>query len=345
MFWLIGGAELVVSLGNTIHPPFGAFLNAQCRHSEWHGLTFYDILFPLFLAISGVTIPISISRQRLRGNNTRRMYLRIIKRVVLLFLLGFIANHSFNELLALEMQHVRFAGILQRIAVCYLVSAVLAMHCGYKGVAAVAALILAAYWALLALVPVPRVVGGVFSREGNLAFYLDRRFLPGFFSCGTWGDNEGLLSTVPAVASMLIGVLAGYLICSSMSEKEKLTYLAAAGMAGIGMGLLWSLYFPINKAIWSSSYVLTTGGVSVLLIGLFYWFIDVRGNRRWAFFFTVIGMNSLLIYVCKDYLNIERALGADIMPPLLALCMSAAGTALRWSILYGLYKSKIFITV
>ncbi|GAB4232224.1 MAG: DUF5009 domain-containing protein [Acidobacteriota bacterium] len=347
MFWIIGADAFFRSVLQLVDHPWAAALRDQLEHSAWHGFTFYDLIFPLFLFIVGAALPFSISKRLERGDRPRDLYRHIVYRAVVLYLLGLVYNH----ILDLDFANMRWTGVLHRIAVCYLVAALLYLKVGIRGQAYATAGILLGYWAVLLLVPVPGVGAGVLTPEGNLAGYLDRLLLPGRFCCYGYGDNEGILSTLPAVASVLFGGFAGHLLRNGWSGVRKTQVLLAAGLAGVLLGLAWDVVFPINKLLWTSSYAVYAAGWSFLLLGLFYWIIDVRQYRKWAFFFVVIGLNPITIYVLTSVFDFGCVaqifvhgfideLGVYREPVWLASIL-----AVEWLFLYFLYRQRIFLKV
>ena len=348
MFWITGGDTIFPALFTLIGTPFFLGLARQLEHSEWHGFTFYDLIFPLFMFIMGTTMPFTLTRYVERGDNKFTLYKHIIRRSLLLFLLGLINN----GILGLNFAEMRYAGVLQRFAVCYFFAAMIVIHARKPRTQAFWAVgILLFYWAVMALVPVPGFGRNVLTPEGNLASYIDRLLLPGRFCCFELGDNEGILSSIPAVATVLIGVLAGHLLRSHHTPQKKAGYLALAGVVFLVAALMWNFVFPINKLIWTSSYVLHAGGWSLLLLALFYWIIDVRGHQKWAFPFVVIGMNSITIYVAQGVFDfgtiaaifVRGIVGhlGDFRPLVWAICVFGV----KWLFLYFLYKRKIFLKV
>ncbi len=347
MFWIIGADAFFRALFQIIDTPWARVLSGQLEHSSWHGFTFYDLIFPLFLFIVGSALPFSISKRLQRGDRPADLYRHILYRTLILFLLGLVYNH----ILLFEFENFRWTGVLQRIAVCYGVAALIYMRTGIRGQVAAAVGILLGYWALLMLVPVPGYGAGVLTPEGNLCGYIDRLLLPGRFCCYRFGDNEGILSTLPAVATVLLGGFAGHLLRSGLSGTRKTLWLLAAGAAGVAAGLAWNLVFPINKLIWTSSYAVYAAGWSYLLLGVFYWIIDVRRYRRWAFFFIVIGLNPLTIYVLQsifDFGCIARIFVEGIVNHLELyrdVVWLASVFAVKWLLLYFLFRKKIFLKV
>jgi predicted acyltransferase len=345
MFWIMGGDGFFPALFTLIGTPFLLSLSRQLEHSAWNGFTFYDLIFPLFLFIVGCSMPFALGRRLEKGEPKKSIFIHIIKRTVTLLFLGLI----YNGLLNFNFQAMRYAGVLQRIAICYFFASLIFINTKPRTQAVISAVILLAYWAIMKLVPVPGFGAGVLTPEGNLAGYLDRLFLPGRFCCYTFGDNEGIISNLPAVVTALLGALSGAWLKSGSTGMRKVLGLSAAGIASLALALLWNPFFPINKLFWSSSYVLYAGGWSMLLLALFYWIIDVRGWRGWAFPFIVIGLNPITIYVVQGLLDFGvianifvhgfiRHTGA-FEQPLWLLCI----LAVKWLFLYFLYRQKIFL--
>ncbi len=345
MFWIIGGDAFFRAFLKFSGTPWADALRTQLHHSQWNGFTFYDLIYPLFLFIVGVSMPFAISKRLQRGDSRRDLYAHIIKRTLVLFALGLVYNH----ILDLDFSSFRWAGVLQRIALCYFLAAMIFMNFRIKGQAIAIVSIVLGYWAIMTLVPVPGYGSGVLTPEGNLASFIDRLLLPGQFCCFNFGDNEGILTTIPAVASTLLGGLAGHLLSSSFDPQKKLAGLVAAGFGCLILGLLWSLVFPINKLLWSSSYVLFAAGWSFLLMAFFYWVIDLRGHDKWAFPFVVIGLNPITIYVLSGVFDFGSIAGifvngviadlGDIRPVVWIACV----LLVKWLFLYFLYRQKIFL--
>ncbi len=347
MFWITGGEEIIHALYKTLPGPAMNVLDGQFQHVAWAGFHFYDLIFPLFLFVVGAVLPFSLTQRLEAGANRAQLYRRIFRRLVLLFLLGLIYNH----LLDFNFHDLRIAGVLQRIAICYFVAALIVMNTSVRGQAMVAGGILLGYWAVMMLVPVPGFGSGVLTPQGNLASFIDRHLLPHPYCCFAFGDNEGILSTIPAIATTLLGVLAGHWLRSGRSPRRKALGLALAGVASLGVAIVWSFNFPIIKNIWTSSYVLFAGGWSLLLLALFYWIIDVRGYQRWAFFFTIIGVNAITIYLVGHLFDfglitsifVHGFIGdlGPIRPVFWAVSVMVTG----WLFLYFLYRQKIFLKV
>ena len=285
------------------NPGSGKHVYPPLRHAEWHGFTPTDLVFPSFLFIAGVAIPLALGRRVERGDSPAALTAKVVRRSALIFALGlFLTAFPFRKPLPELAATVRIPGVLQRIALCYLAAAVVYLRTGVRTQLAIVAGLLLGYWAAMTLVPVPGVGAGDLSRPNNLAAWIDRGLLPGHLYKPDY-DPEGLLSTLPAVATTLIGVLAGQWVAGRGRSLSRVS----AGLAGAGALLLvtggaWDEVFPINKALWTSSFVLFTAGLSSLGLALFVWLIEVRGLRRWAWPFVVFGSNALAGYALSGLL-------------------------------------------
>ncbi len=346
MFWIMGGEALLVSILKHVPGEWATNLRTQFTHVEWEGFRFYDLIFPLFLFLVGCVLPFSLEKYR---ETPRAVYLRVARRVLLLFTLGLICN----GLLQLKFEEFRVAGVLQRIAICYGIAALIWVHCRLPLQVAIFLGILMGYWAVLAWVPVPDGTAGDFSQAGNLAGYIDRTYLPGTIKAEYYGfgDNEGLLSTIPAVATVLLGAFAGQFLKSNRSHLIKVAVLSIAGILCVTMGMVWGHWFPIIKNLWTSSFVLLAGGYSLLLLALFYGLVDGFGFRRSAFFWMVIGANAIAIFIVPRFLDFNHAskfffggvagLAGSYGPTVLV----AGKLTLCWLLLWWMYRNKIFIRV
>jgi predicted acyltransferase len=349
MFWIAGGEGIIHAFYKIWPSAATRTLNIEFEHVPWNGFHFYDLIFPLFVFTVGLVLPFSLTRRMEAGANRRQLYQHIVQRFLLLFLFGLI----YNGLLDFNIQHLRIPFVLQRIAICYLVAGLVVMMTGVRGQAAVAGGILVVYWLLMWLVPVPGVPHADWATPaGNLAGYLDRHIIPYRFCCYPFGDNEGLLSTLPAISTCLLGVLAGHWLRSGKyTPNRKAAGLAVAGLASLLVGGVWSFAFPIIKNVWSSSFVLWTGGWSLLLLALFYWIIDARGYQRWSFFFKVIGMNAITIYLVDRFFKFGIITDVFLhgLRPVFGrydpLIWSASVAFTAWLFLYFLYRQKIFLRV
>jgi predicted acyltransferase len=349
----IAGMILVNNPGSWAH------IYAPLRHAEWHGWTPTDLIFPFFLFIVGVAIPFSFGRRLSRGDNRRDLLLHILRRSLILFGLGlFMAAFP-----RFHLGNLRIMGVLQRIGLVYLVAAPAFLFLGRRGRGWMVAGLLLGYWALLTLVPVPGFGPGDLSPEGNLGAYMDRMILGDRLWRANW-DPEGLLSTLPAVATTLLGMFAGEWLRSPTRSPSKTVGLLLGGMVALALGQLWGLVFPINKGLWTSSYVLFTAGAGSVLLAGFYWMIDVRRWRAWARPFVIYGMNAIAVFVASGLLAKLMGLilvGSDDLPlkpwiydrvfvswagPLNGSLAFALSYVLVWLLLMGiLYRRRIFIKI
>ncbi len=350
MFWIAGGDDIARALTRWWGTPQSKTLGDQFEHVEWEGFRFYDLIFPLFLFTVGVVLPFSLRKYQTGEHPKAAAFSRLLRRVALLLLLGLI----YNNLLRFDFATLRMTGVLQRIAICYGIVAVIYLLTTARTQIILFAAILVGYWAILMYVPAPETKkAGDFSIETNLAGYIDRHYLPGkiYKSYYGFGDNEGLLSTIPAVATTLLGLLAGQWLLSGRGPWIKAAGLAAMGLACLGVGTLWAQEFPIIKILWTSTYVLIAGGWSLLLLSLFYTIIDVLKLRAWAFFFVVIGVNAITIYIAARIIPFD-----DIVRFFLSGTVRHAGSfgpvlvpigvvVLEWLFLLHLYRNKIFLRV
>lgn len=346
MFWIIGGDALATSILKIGNWSFSPALMTQLEHADWEGFRFYDLIFPLFLFMVGCVLPFSLEKYR---GNARSAHGRILRRTLLMILLGLI----YSGLLRFDFANLRYAGVLQRIAICYGVAGIIFLHVPWKPRIGLVIGILFGYWALLSWVAAPGGIAGDLTKEGNLAGYIDRNFLPGKIleKYYGFGDNEGILSTIPAIVTALLGVFAGEWLRSDNKPWTKVGGLLVACMGCLAAGYGWSFLFPIIKNLWTSSFVLVAAGWSLLLLTFFYTLIDVLGWRTWSFVWVVIGMNAITIYIAKsiiDFTKISKYFltGVSNLADPWQLPVLQAGTLLAmWLFLYFLYKQKIFLRV
>jgi predicted acyltransferase len=331
---------------------FGAFLATQFTHADWHGARFYDLVFPLFIFVTGVSIVFSLPKL-VAQEGKWAAHRRVLRRFVLLFALGVICYGGIAD----GFGQVRLGGVLQRIALCYLFAALLFLNTSPRGLLTAFVAILAGYWALMTFVPVPGIGAGSFAPEANLANWIDAHYLPGRKWNGAW-DPEGILTTLPAIGTCLLGVFAGLLLKNpAIDAQKKSLWLVGAGLALTAAGLLWSLQFPINKYLWTSSFVLVAGGFAVLLLGAFHELIDVRGYKTWAVIFIWVGASAIVLYVFNMvvgfYPMAQRIVGGDLagladaylVPGAGEFIASSLGIAMAVAAAGFLYRRKIFLRV
>lgn len=352
MLFIMGLAPLVVSVCSLFPGGESCWLAGTMDHAQWHGFNHHDTIFPLFLFIAGISFPFSYAKQQANGASRGRIYLKIFRRAIALVLLGLVYNGLFN----LDFKDLRVASVLGRIGVAWMVAALLFINLRTRTRAVIAALILVGYWLLLWLVPAPDAPAGAdpFSFEYNLAGYVDRLLLPGAVYYGTF-DPEGILSTLPAVVTAMLGMFTGEFVRlpeSSVSGRRKALYMFLAAVAFLAVGLLWNTVFPVNKKLWTSSFVCVVASYSLGLFSLFYYLADVRKWRGWTLFFRVVGLNSITIYLAQvivDFGGIsDFFLGglAGLCSPQWGAVINGAGyMAVCWLFLYFLYKHKVFLKV
>jgi predicted acyltransferase len=358
MFWIVGGEGAIVSLDELsrdkgpVLRAIGDFLGLQFTHVEWEGLRFYDIIFPLFIFITGVSVALSLPGLVEREGRTKA-HIRVLRRALVLFGLGLVAYGGVSH----NWPDIRLLGVLQRIALCYLCASLLFLNVGWRGLVAALVVLLAGYWALMTLVPIPGTGAGSFAMDANLANWLDAHYLPGRLFDDT-RDPEGMLSTLPAIGTCLLGVFAGILLRDiRIPGPQKTVWLIGAGIVLVAIGYLWALQFPIIKGIWTSSFVLVTSGYSTILLGVAHQIIDIWEFKRWPMIFVWIGANAITLYCINIVLGFEplawRFVGGDIedffdwavTPGTGGFVAHAVGLVLAITLAEFLYRRKIFVRV
>jgi len=349
MFWIVGGDAIASAIGKLAHHPAVSAVTEQFSdHVEWVGFRFYDMIFPLFLFVIGTSIPFAIGRRLEAGDSRSSLTKKVLVRTAILILFGLI----YNGLLKFQgWDHLRIFGVLQRQAFGYCMASLLFIHTKPRTQAIVFAAILFGYWAMLSFVPVPGFPLGTMSEWGNVANYVDRLVLLPGQMYEKYGDPEGLLSMIPSICTALLGVSAGRWLRSEHPQQKKVAGLALAGASSLALGLLWSPVFPVIKKIWTSSYVLVAGGCSFLLLALFYWLVDVKGWRKAAFPFVVIGSNAIAIYMLNAIVDfwgiasffLEGTLSK--IPDWKGLGMAIGVVGVQWALLYFLYRQRVFLRV
>ena len=361
MFWIMSGEHILHALAKAAPIPAFVWMSSQLHHTEWEGITFYDMIFPIFLFVAGVSMPYSFEKKmKAAGVNTpielpsqekKKIYLSMFKRTCILVFLGFVVN----GLLRFEgYDQTRFASVLGRIGLAWFFAGLIYLNFNLKKQLFWFAGILIGYYLAMKFIPVPGFGPGVLTKEGSLEGYIDRLFLPGRLHSTVY-DPEGLFSTIPAVATALLGMFLGTFLRASgtFSTNKKLLILVASAIVLIGTGLIWSYDFPINKHLWTSSFVCYVGGFSILFFTFFYLIIDVFGYYKWAFPLLLIGSNSILIYMAAEGLvNFKHT--ADFLfgglikfSPLIwqPVFATLSVTFVQLILLYFLYKRKWFLKV
>jgi predicted acyltransferase len=339
-------------------------------HSQWNGWTPTDLVFPFFLFIVGVSMVYSFRTRLARGESRGSIMMHAVRRAAILFAIGVFVINSFPN--RYNLSHIRIEGVLQRIAVCYLISAAFVLWSGVRGQIVAIAACLIGYWILMRYVSVPGY--GIpthdiplLDPDRNLAAWLDRKLLMGHLYEGT-RDPEGVLSTIPAIASSLLGVLTGEWLRSNRTALSKAVWMLMFGVVGLAAGKFFNIWFPINKKLWTSSFVLFTAGFALVLLALCYWALDVRKLRgRWTMPALVFGMNAIGAYVLSEVLaatldswQINQASDVVSLQEIIYGWFSSSGTAstantslaysisfvlVCWIVMWLLYRKRIFLKI
>jgi predicted acyltransferase len=344
MFWIIGGAEIIIGLNKALGGPFVAII-PQFDHVKWEGLHFFDLIWPLFMFIVGVSIPLSIEKRKAEGTSKGKLYMHAIRRAIILFILGMMAQ---GGLLYWDLSKLHPCySVLHGIAAGYLIAVVVAIELKPKWQGAMIVIFLLLYWAAVELIPVPGVGAGVLTPQGNAATWIDQMVLGRFHH----GENTWFLSYLGFASSVLLGVLAGNILRSQRAGISKVYILAGSGAGCIVAGLLWSFCFPVIKLLWTSSFVLIGGGFGFLMLALFYWIIDVKGLTRWSFFFQVIGMNSIFVYLAVMLFSFRKICDifiGSLLPriePWSDFVSETVTLTIIWLLLYHMYRTKTFLKI
>ncbi|MBS1915962.1 MAG: DUF5009 domain-containing protein [Bacteroidetes bacterium] len=349
MFWIMGAEEIFHAMSKATGSPFWGAIANQLTHPDWNGFHLYDLIFPLFLFIAGVATPYSVGKELDNGVARKKLLLRVIRRGLILVVLGVIYN---NGLQIRPLSDIRFGSVLGRIGLAYMFANIIYLYSKQTTQIIWFFSLIIGYWLLLKLTSAPGFPRGDLTMKGNFASYIDRSVLPGRLYLGIH-DPEGLVSTIPAIGTGLLGILTGsFLRNNPMSQTKKVLRLFITGIIFLIVAQIWNLDFPINKNLWTSSFVLQVGGLSLLLLSVFYYIIDVRGHKKWAFFFKVIGMNSILIYMSERFVEWNYStnsffqwVGQLIGNPFNIVAMACCYVLLKWLFLYFMYKQKVFLRV
>lgn len=347
MFWIMGGESIVKAAATLTGWSWLVWLSGQLEHPEWNGFTLYDLIFPLFLFIAGVAMPLSFEKRLRRGDSKASLYRHVIIRGLLLVLLGMI----YNGLLKFNWPDTRLPSVLGRIGLAYLFAGLIVLNTSVRGQIVWFVGLLVGYWAALKFIPVPGYGAGDLTPGHTLTDYLDRLLIPGHLYKGD-RDPEGLLATMPAIGTALAGAITGQLLKNPRyTGQKKTSVMIAAGLVCLALAWLWNFNFPINKNLWSSSFVFHCAGCSLLLLSLFYLVIDVWRFRAWTLPLVVIGSNSILIYMAPRFIDFGYAANflfggalrhTDVYKPLL---LAVSIFAIKWLMLYLFYRKRIFLRV
>jgi len=337
------------------------------QHAHWNGWTPTDLIFPFFLFIVGVAIVFAFSKRLTLGQTKKDLYLKIIRRTLILFGLGLFLNGFpfFN------LSTIRIPGVLQRIAITYFFASIIYLNFNIKSIYYITFGILAVYWIIMKTIPVPGYGAGVLEPVGNLCWYIDSHIFRGHTWAGAPApgfDPEGLLSTLPAISSVLFGILTGNYIKRKINEYEKVSSLFVWGFFAVIGGYIVSIWFPINKNLWTSSYVLLTTGMALIFLATCYWLIDIKGYKKWSVPFLIYGSNAITVYTLSGIIarmliflfKVKLSDGevitlkAYLFRTLFASWLPPHQASLAYAIVYDLillgfmtilYKKKIFIKV
>jgi predicted acyltransferase len=349
MFWILGMEEVAWSGYRALPCGVTRFVAEQLEHAEWAGFRFLDLVFPLFVFLSGVSMVYSLSGCIAR-DGTMAAARKIVIRSILLYALGLVYYGGISH----GLEGVRWVGVLQRIAIGNLAGGLLFCFASQRLRAAATASLLLGYWIVMSWIPVPGGGAGDFAQgpEHNWANWIDFHFLPGHLWDRTH-DPEGLLSTLPAIATCLLGTFAGeFLRSPRFPALARARILIFAGLGLALCGWLWHLQFPVIKKLWTSSYVLVAGGYSCMLLGTFYWIIDIKGWKRWATPFVWIGMNAITLYLIQNLVKIEWLVEALAGGPIAAmfgtgskLWLALCALAVNILLARFLYRRNIFLRI
>jgi len=358
------------------NPGSWEYVYPQLRHADWHGWTFTDFVFPFFLWIVGVTMTFSFAVRISKGDSNRKLILNVVRRSAIIFALGlfltgfpfgFLWDHQFS------FSTIRIPGVLQRIAVCYLISSIIYIYTSRRGQIISIALLFLSYWLMMFYIPIPEFGAGLFEKGKNFAAYIDSLFLSGHMwrATKTW-DPEGLISTIPAIATTMLGAITGdYIRKSEHSKIEKSAWMFVAGAIMLLIGAALDMWMPINKSLWTVSYSIFIGGWALCLFGIFYFLIDAKGIKTWSQPFVVYGMNAIFVYVLSGVvaksiglwkfnvrlsdgtfstISLKSIIMQNIFDPLFSpinssLAFAVFFIAVMYLVVWILYKKKIFIKV
>jgi predicted acyltransferase len=356
MFWIMGADEIFHNLRDSTHSAFWTTIGNQFEHPDWNGFHAYDLIFPLFLFMAGVSTPFSVGRELEKGKSREQLLFRVIKRAFILVLLGYVVN---NGLKIQPLDHIRFCSVLGRIGIAYMFANIIYLYAKELWQMVWFWVFIVGYYLLLKFSSAPGFHPGDLTPQGNFASWMDRTIVPGHLYVPYPGtkinmhDPEGLFSTIPAISTGILGILTGTLLKRrDLSQQAKTVRMLGFGVAFIIVALIWNFDFPINKNLWSSSFVCLVGGISLVLMSLFYYIIDVLGYKKWAFFFKVIGMNSILIYISGHFINWNYTnngffqwLGQLVGSPYNDVILAITFVLIKWLFLRYLYEKKTFLRV
>jgi predicted acyltransferase len=356
-----GATMALMVIVNT--PGDGEHVYGPLRHAEWNGWTPTDVVFPSFMWIVGVALTLSLSRRIAAGTSRAQLLAQAFRRALVLYALGLLV-YAFPDF---NLSRQRLLGVLQRIAICYLIAVAIYLYTGVRGQIIWIVSLLAGYWLLMALVPVPGYGAGRLDVEGNLAHYIDRIVLGAhnYASTKTW-DPEGIVSTLPAIATVLFGIMAGHILRLKRTLAKRTVWLVAVGGVLIAAGLICNTWLPINKKLWTSSFALFMAGLDFVIFASMVWWVDVRGHARFVKPLVIMGMNAITVYLVSEllevllnavhfssgghYVNVRDWLFDTLIAPLASpinasLLYAVAYTLLMYVNAYVMYRRRWFVRV
>ncbi len=346
MFWITGGGYLAILISNMTGLEW---LGTQMHHAQWEGFQFFDLIFPLFMFIAGVAIPFSVKAKLEKNVPKRKLFWKVFKRMVILIVLGLLYNGVFQG----GFENARIASVLAQIGIGHFFAAIIVIYFeSFRSRIIWLISILVGFGILQLLIPVPGFGAGVLTAEGSINGFIDQLFLPGRLYGGTF-DPEGILCSLSATGVTLMGTIAGNILRKrKTTDWQKIGYLVATGVGLIILALLFSSFYPIIKKTWTSTFNMLTGGIGFILIAFFYLIIDHWGFRKWAYYFRIIGMNSIFVYLFTriiDMRYISEFFFGWLAKPLSEesgnLLITIGGMGIVWLLLYFMYKKKIFLRV
>ncbi|MCK5000252.1 MAG: DUF5009 domain-containing protein [Anaerohalosphaera sp.] len=349
MLWIVGGSALAGNAAKYFEWPWLKWFAGQFHHPSWEGFTCYDQIFPMFLFIVGVAIPFSIGSMRKKELSNLRIYFRITRRFILLLILGVIYN---GGLQLSGYENTRFGSVLGFIGVGYFFAALIVLNCRISTQIIWFFGILLGYWAAIEWIPVPGIGAGVITPQGSLATYIDQAWMPGRFHFDLY-DPQGILPCISCICTALAGAITGYWLKGTDRNKwVKAAGLLFGGIACVAIGIFWGQFLPIIKNLWTGSFVMLTAGISLLLLSIFYFIMDVLSLKKWAFFFTVIGVNPITIYLGQRFINFHhtknfmfKGLISQFDSSLHGLLHSVFFIVTWWLVLLYFYRKKIFLKI
>jgi predicted acyltransferase len=342
MFFLVGLAGILKALPKISDNRIANWLAGQCEHPEWQGFTAWDVIFPMFIFIVGVAMPFSFSKRLNNEDGKKKLFKHVLVRSIILAIIGIILWQQPGG----AEPHYGYYSVLYRIGFSYFFAAIIMMNSGIKGQVYWAFGLLLGHWLILRFVPVPGYGIGNFSQEGNVGEMIGKAVAKYISPDFKYVLNINL---IPSISNALFGVLTGHWLMSDNTGIKKVKGLMMAGLLFIVAGLLVHLDFPINKKLSSPSFTLLTCGISASLLSLLYWIVDVKNHKKWAFFFVVVGMNSITIYIASSLVKFSSVAnvftGGFNFGVYQALITAIVLAAIKWLFLYYLYRQKIFLKI